>query len=38
MVCAEGQGSNDVDIFMEKKEESTAMEREADVFAVAVSR
>ena len=38
MVCAEGQGSNDVGVFLEKKEDSRAMEREADEFGVAVSR
>lgn len=38
MVCAEGQGSNDVDIFLEKKEDNRAMEREVGVFGVAVSR
>lgn len=38
MVCAEGQGSNDVDIFLEKKEDNRAMEREVGAFGVAVSR
>ena len=38
MVCAEGQGSNDVGIFLEKKEDSRAMEREVGEFGVAVSR
>ena len=38
MICAEGQGSNVVDIFLEKKEDNRAMEREVGVFGVAVSR
>ena len=38
MVCAEAQGSNDVGIFLEKKEDSRATEKEADEFGVAVSR
>ena len=38
MVCAEGQGSNDVGVFLEKKEDSRAMEREVGEFGVAVSR
>ena len=38
MVCAEGKASNDVGIFLEKKEDSRAMEREVGEFGVAVSR
>ena len=38
MVCAEGQGSNDVGIFLKKKEDSRAMEKEVGEFGVAVSR
>ena len=38
IICAEGQGSNDVGIFLEKKEDSRAMEREVGEFGVAVSR
>ena len=38
MICAEVQGSNDDDIFLEKKEENRAMEREVGAFGVAVSR
>ena len=38
MVCAEGKASNDVGIFLEKKEDSRAMEREVGAFGVAVSR
>lgn len=37
MVCAEGQGSNDVGIFLKKEEDSRAMEREVGEFGVAVS-
>ena len=37
MVCAESQGSNNVGIFLEKKEDRRAMEREADEFGVAVN-
>ena len=38
MVCAEGKASNDVGIFLEKKEDNRATEKEADEFGVAVSR
>ena len=38
IICAEGQGSNDVGIFLKKKEDSRAMEREVGEFGVAVSR
>ena len=37
IICAEGQGSNDVGVFLEKKEDSRAMEGEADEFWVAVN-
>ena len=38
IICAEGQGSNDVDMFLEEKEDNRAMEREVGAFVVAVSR
>ena len=38
IICAEGQGSNDADMFLEEKEDNRAMEREVGAFGVAVSR
>lgn len=38
IICAEGQGSNDVDMFLEEKEDNRAMEREVGVFGVAMCR
>ena len=38
MVCAEGQGSNEFDILLEKKEDSRATKREVGEFGVVVSR
>ena len=38
LICAEGQGSNDVDMFLEEKEDNRAMEREVGVFGVAMCR
>ena len=38
MVCAEGQGSNDADMFLEEKEDNRAMEREVGAFGVTMCR
>ena len=38
IICAEGQGSNDADMFLEEEEDNRAMEREVGAFVVAVSR
>ena len=38
IICAEGQGSNDVDMFLEEKEDNRAMEREVGAFGVTMCR
>lgn len=38
IICAEGQGSNDADMFLEEKEDNRAMKREVGVFGVVMSR
>lgn len=38
IIWAEGQGSNDADMFLEEKEENRAMKREVGAFGVVMSR
>ena len=37
IIWAEGQGSNDADMFLEEKEENRAMKREVGAFGVVMS-